>query len=225
MNDVEALKSIDVFSGLTDPELKELVEALFPVRVNKGSYLFFRKDPSVGIFFVVQGSFQIIIDNDANKEITVYTIKQGGILGELSLFTNHVRSATAVSLEDSRLFKTSNERFIELMQKFPTIGVNLCKSLVERLLAANEMIERLGAMDGTERVVSYIRALVEREGRPDGENVVVDHRPTYYEISQRLGVSEKTIYRTVKSVEKTGAITVKGRKLSMKRDFLEKEEL
>lgn len=216
MGDIALLKQVKIFAGLTDREFEDLSRRLIPVHLEKGDRLFYRHDQTSGLYIVAQGSIQIIIDSDANKEIIVYTINQGDIVGEMSIFNNKLRSATAVALEECRLFKISNEKFIELMHIYPTIAVNLCKTLVDRLLAANEMIERLGAMDGMERVTSFLNALVVREGVKDGDMYRLDNRPTYRQISNRLGVSEKTIYRTMRALAKTGDIMIKGRKLFVK---------
>jgi len=217
MGDITFLKKINILAGLTDRELEDIERRLTPVRLEKSDRLFYRHDKSSGLYLLTKGSLQIIIDNDANREIIVYTIRQGDIVGEMSLFnSNQLRSATAVALEKSLLFRISNEKFIDIMNVYPTIGVNLSRTLVERLLAVNEMIERLGAMDGNERVTHFLQALVAREGVRDGAWNRLDNRPTYRQISHRLGVSEKTVYRTMRALASSGDIEIKGRQLFVK---------
>lgn len=213
MSDASSLRDVTVLKGLADKDLEDMVPNLIPVRYSKGQYIFYRNDKSTGLYFVVEGSIQIIIDNELNKEIVVYTIGKGDIVGEMSLFSNEKRSATAVALEESYLFKVHNEKFIELMHGHPSIAVNLARILIERLLAANEMIERLGAMDGTERVIHFLKALAAREGVRSGDVSRLENRPTYRQISQRLGVSEKTIYRTMRTLTKNGDIEIRGRQM------------
>lgn len=213
MSDTALLKRMNVLSGLSDREVEDVARRAAPVLLEKGGRLFYRHDESSGVYFVVEGSIQIIIDNDANREIIVYTVKAGDILGEMSLFENRERSATAVALEKSRLFKISGGRFLELMHVYPTIGVNLSRVLVERLLAANEMIERLGAMDGEERVAHFLAALAASEGVRDGDFYRLDNKPTHRQVANRLGVSEKTVYRAMRAMAETGRLKTRGRKL------------
>ncbi|MGK7344218.1 MAG: Crp/Fnr family transcriptional regulator [Candidatus Nitrospinota bacterium M3_3B_026] len=222
MSDIALLKNINVLSGLSDREIGDVARRASPVRLEKGGRLFYRHDESSGVYFVVEGSIQIIIDNDANREIIVYTVKAGDIVGEMSLFENRERSATAVALEDSRLFKVSGGVFLELMHIYPAIGVNLSRVLVERLLAANEMIERLGAMDGEQRVAHFLRALAVREGARDGDFYRLDGKPTYRQVSNRLGVSEKTVYRAMRAMAETGQLKTRGRKLYLSRSLVER---
>lgn len=220
MDDLELISQINVFSGLGGNEIAEVARRLAPLRVEKGSYLFYRDDRSDGMFFVARGLFQIIIDNDANREIIVYTVGKGDILGEMSLFGEHKRSATAVALEESRLFKIPNERFLDLMRIYPPVGVNMANVLIGRLLAANEMIERLGAMDGSERIEHFIKSLLAREGVETGDKYVMEKRPTYRQISQRLGISEKTVYRTMRALAENGSIHLGGKRLEMLTSFM-----
>ncbi|MBF0171207.1 MAG: Crp/Fnr family transcriptional regulator [Nitrospinae bacterium] len=213
--------STGIFDGL-EPRDQEAIRArLATVKTHKGAYLFYRGDESDAVYVVESGAFQIIIDNDANREIIVYTIGPGDIIGEMTLFTHAPRTATVVALADAVLYKISNSRFVELIHDYPAIGVNLSRALIERLVSANEMIERLGAMDGAERVADFLKALMAREGRRVGDEFVMDNRPTYYQISHRLGVSEKTIYRTVRDLAADGVVRVKGRKFFMSVSFME----
>ncbi|MBI5815936.1 MAG: Crp/Fnr family transcriptional regulator [Nitrospinae bacterium] len=221
MDDLELIGQINVFAGLGGDQIAEVARRLAPMRVEKGSYLFYRDDMSDGMFFVARGLFQIIIDNEANREIIVYTVGKGDILGEMSLFGEHKRSATAVALEESRLFKISNERFLDLMRTCSLIGVNMAKVLIGRLLAANEMIERLGAMDGAERIEHFLKSLLVREGSLRDDRYAMEKRPTYRQISQRLGISEKTVYRTMRCLAEKGMIHLGGKRLEMMKSFMD----
>jgi CRP-like cAMP-binding protein len=215
--------AVGIFDGLDARQTADVQARLTTVKLHKGGYLFYRNDLSDSVYVVESGAFQIIIDNDANREIIVYTIGAGNIIGEMTLFTGGLRTATVVALEEAVLYKVSNQRFVSLIHDYPVIGVNLSRILIERLVSANEMIERLGAMDGSERVADFLMALMEREGERQGDEYALDNRPTYYQISHRLGVSEKTIYRTVRQLAKEGHVRVKGRKLFMTVAFMGKD--
>ncbi len=219
----DAPVSAGIFDELEPHARDEIRSRLTTVKTHKGAYLFYRGDEADAVYVVESGSFQIIIDNEANREIIVYTIGPGDIIGEMTLFTHAPRTATVVALSDAVLYKIPNTRFVELVHEYPAIGVNLSRVLIDRLVSANEMIERLGAMDGSERVADFLKALMAREGRQVGDEFVMDNRPTYYQISHRLGVSEKTIYRTVRDLASAGVVRVKGRKLFMSLPFMEGE--
>lgn len=221
MSDLDLLKKAAVFRGLSDADLVAISQKAAFLKMDKGSYIFYRGDPSDGVYFVVSGSVQIIIDSDDNKEIIVYSVEEGDVIGELSIFENHRRSATAVALTDARLFKIANDRFVEIINRLPPVAVNLSRILVNRLLAANVMIERMGTMDGTERVADFVRALAAREGTLREGQYILQPKPTYSQISHRLGISEKTVYRTMRQMASDGKITIRGRGLIVPKSFVD----
>ena len=141
MINAHSLDGIGICYGLDERQLEEMARHFVPVHLDKGSFLFYRNDHSTGLYIVAQGSLQIIIDNDNNKEIVVYTIGKGDIVGEMTLFSEEERSATAVALEECRLFKIKNSKFIELLSTYPIVGVNLARILIDRLHAAEDAEE------------------------------------------------------------------------------------
>ncbi|MDH5478413.1 MAG: Crp/Fnr family transcriptional regulator [Nitrospinota bacterium] len=221
---IGSLKSLWVLKGLSDSEIEDVGRNLAPVSLEKGAYLFYRNDQSSGIYFLSRGSLQITIDNDENKEIIVYVIMQGDIVGEMSLFSHSERSATVVALEKCLLYKISPDKFLELMMLYPTIGVNLSRILIERLNEANAIIERLGTMDGPGRVSNFIKSLALRTGDFDEEFYRIRRKPTHRIISQRLGLSEKTVYRAMHDLLDNQTIEVRDGSLYVKKSFVEKRD-
>lgn len=220
MINVDILRKAGMFSGFSDGDLTAILQKAAFMEVGKGSYIFYRGDPSDGVYFVVAGSVQIIIDSDDKREIIVYSVEEGDLLGELSIFENHRRSATAVVISDAKLFKIANEEFLDIINRRPSVAVNLSRILVNRLLAANVMIERMGTMDGARRVADFVKALAAREGALEDGNYVLP-KPAYGQVSHRLGISEKTVYRTMRQMADDGKISIRGRGLFVPKNFVD----
>ncbi|MBF0291596.1 MAG: Crp/Fnr family transcriptional regulator [Nitrospinae bacterium] len=219
MISVDVLRKAGIFKGFSDGDLTAILQKAAFMEVGKGSYIFYRGDPSDGVYFVVEGSVQVIIDSDDKREIIVYSVDEGDILGELSIFENHSRSATAIAITDARLLRIANDDFVDTINRRPSVAINLSKILVDRLRAANVMIERMGTMDGARRVADFVKALAVREGTlQDGAYVLP--KPAYGQISHRLGISEKTVYRTMRQMTADGKITIKGRGLIVPKNFV-----
>lgn len=215
------IKNSILLSGLADHELADFSKYLTPVHLEKNAYLFYRNDQSVGLYMLSKGSLQIIIDNDTSKEIIVYTVLQGDIVGEMTLYDETARSATVIAQEDCLLYKINKSKFIELLMIYPSIAVNLSKILINRLHAANDTIERLGMMSGNQKVTHFLKTLALREGSLENESFYLYKKPTYRQISKRLGLSEKTVYRTMQFLSKKGDIDIKGRKLFIKQSLID----
>ena len=205
---------------LSQNELEDVARSLMELSLNKGAHLFYRNDPSSGVYLLAKGALQITIDSEESKEIVVTVIREGEIVGEMSLFDQSRRSATAVAIEKCQLYKVERERFIELMNIYPPIAISLSRTLIERLNEANSIIERLGTMDGPERVSNYLKALAMREGVIENGLYRLPRKPTYRSVSQRLGLSEKTVYRAVHSLMESGAVSVRNGVFYVREDLV-----
>ncbi|MFW2331712.1 MAG: Crp/Fnr family transcriptional regulator [Nitrospinota bacterium] len=193
------------------------------VSLKKGTPLLYREESANYIFVIESGMLQVSIDSKSGKEIIVYKLLEGDIVGELNLFSNKERTATAIALNDSKLIKISNTDFIEFMRTFPQIGLNLTNVLIERLISANRTIERLGAMDATDRVADFIYSLAKIEGKEQDDYFHIQKRPTYINISQELAISEKTVFRVFKALEADGKIEMIGRELKVYKSIMDDE--
>ncbi|MDH4182989.1 MAG: Crp/Fnr family transcriptional regulator [Nitrospinota bacterium] len=215
------LKTIKALKGLTDAEMEDVGRSFVPLNLKKGEYLFYRKDPGSAVYFLAKGALQITIDNEENKEIVVYVIQEGDIVGEMSLFSHAARSATAAALEKCLFYKVDGDKFLNLMSLYPIIAINLARTLVDRLMEANAIIERLGTMDGSQRVANFIKAMAIRSGELQGEFYRIRKKPTYRNVSQRLGMSEKTVYRAMHGLMEHGDVSVLDGMLLVKKVFVD----
>ncbi len=94
----DKLRAIDMFSGLTEPELKD-VDSFVEFRTMKEGEILFREgDVCRDIFIVLEGRFNILIRKVGSMEIDdsgmMATVKSGEIIGELSFLDGAPRSAT-----------------------------------------------------------------------------------------------------------------------------------
>src|SRR5215468_7229914 len=95
---VETLKKIDVFSDLTFAEALEVDELLHERVYEKGEVVFEESDLGHGIFLVVSGRVRVDPSHELLKD-AVLEFGPGEMLGELSLFEEAPRFATAVAVE------------------------------------------------------------------------------------------------------------------------------
>jgi CRP-like cAMP-binding protein len=63
--------------------------------------------------------------------------------GEMSLFDNSPRSASAITIDDSLLLKLRVEPLVVLMRQHPDMSLQLIKVLSLRMREANDQIARL----------------------------------------------------------------------------------
>ena len=105
---------------------------------NSGEVIFREGDDAKGeAFFVHLGKVEIRkVMGGEERVLTV--LKKGDPLGELALFRNAPRSATAVAVEPVTLMVIPANRLDHMVRSNPTLAVALIRDLANRMLVAED---------------------------------------------------------------------------------------
>jgi diguanylate cyclase (GGDEF)-like protein len=117
---VEFLKSVRIFSDLSDEEIRELLELLHPRRLSEGQMVFEEGDPGGELFVVESGAVGISVTLDDGKNLEIAAFEKGDFFGEMSIFEKEPRSATCTAKCPSRLLAVNEREFFRLIESNPT---------------------------------------------------------------------------------------------------------
>jgi pilus assembly protein CpaE len=98
------LEGAAVFYGLPDRVLRSFARRLRPLRVSRGSVIVSQDEAGDCIFFVAQGRCQLAIQHAAGHRVPVAVLAAGDFFGEAACILGERHQATAVALEDCKLF-------------------------------------------------------------------------------------------------------------------------
>lgn len=134
-----------IFHLLTEEELGQILPYLEVVYYPAGTVIFKEGDPGGFMGFVGSGKLEVKKHTEfKGKQIILALLSKGSFVGELSLIDEQPRSATVVSLEDSKLIILKSESLDSLMQKHPHTGIKIlkgiCRILAIRLRKAGERL-------------------------------------------------------------------------------------
>ena len=99
-------------------------------------------DPSDRMYVIVSGKVGISIAPDPAAKQFVSTLGPGDCFGEMGLFDDLPRSATAHVLADAQLLALDKFKLRGLIVSYPELLLGLLRGLSHRLRGANEMIAR-----------------------------------------------------------------------------------
>src|SRR5918994_2113398 len=105
MNATPLLRSIPLFEGITDEDLRELGSTLRRRDYLAGAIVFDKDDLGDSMFIVDSGDVNIHLPGDASRRISLKDIARGEYFGELALFDEKPRSASALATTDSVLLE------------------------------------------------------------------------------------------------------------------------
>jgi len=101
-----------------------------------------REGDRAASMFVIQSGKVDIIKNMPEGEIKLTTLKAGEIFGEMSLFDNEPRSATARASGEATVLTIDKEKFFAKASSDPTLAFNILRAMSRRIRALNEELAR-----------------------------------------------------------------------------------
>ncbi len=113
--------------------LRQIEEEVDWVTLNRGDFLFHQGDRAEGAYVLVSGILQVRIRDESDKEWVVAEASPGEIIGEVALITEQDRIASILATRDCELFRLSRDVFTRIIEKYPQIMMNVCRSIFERL--------------------------------------------------------------------------------------------
>ncbi len=141
--DEEFVKDIDMFENMTVREAKMASLMAYTVDMEPGKQLFSQGEIGEEMYVVLSGSISIFLENDENRTDLV-RLEKGNTFGEMGLFRNADRSASAEAYEKTRLLVINRDCLEPLKKRRPRIAAKLFLNLANNLQSSlKETDERL----------------------------------------------------------------------------------
>lgn len=129
---VAHLRSVDLFSGLSDKDLRVIAECGSVHEHPAGSVMAEQDQTGIGFHLILSGSADVEVSGQPRGTMGV-----GDHFGEISLIDGEPRSATVrVGPEGATTFSVTSWRFTPLLDEYPAMTRALLKELCARLRRA-----------------------------------------------------------------------------------------
>lgn len=112
-------------------------------KVYKDGEMVFRQGERGDCMYVVQSGRVEIILESSEGDIKLMLLKPGDIFGEMSLFTNAPRSATAVAKGRSRVLTVDKKAFLKRIHQDPSLAFRMLKDFSERIQVLDAKVMEL----------------------------------------------------------------------------------
>jgi hypothetical protein len=140
MKELIALKLVPLFSDLTLEQLSSIDRLMITRHYAKGEALFQRGDVGAELFVVLEGEVRIHLDSNGS-EVTLARQGPNSVLGEMAVFDEQPRSASAQALADTTVRVLRRDRLNAIVHEHPEVLLEFVKNLSERIRRMNEQLE------------------------------------------------------------------------------------
>ena len=145
-----------MFENLAEEDRRVLAGSLVERRFAAGEIIMQQGDRGTSMFIVAQGHVNIYLPGEASRRISLKDITTGEYLGELALFDDKPRSASAVATTDAMLLELDRETLSNYLVQRPQGAMTLLRTLAGRLRATNEMLSQRAAKNVVAEIESKL---------------------------------------------------------------------
>lgn len=145
MDTVALLRSIPMFAGLNDEDLAALAAALAQREFKAGKMIFAFGDAGNAMYIVDSGDVNIHLPGQNSQRISLKDVSRGEYFGELALFDEKPRSASAVATSDTVLLELKHDTLAGYLERRPAAAMAILRTMSERLRETNELLSARAA--------------------------------------------------------------------------------
>ena len=134
----DALARVDLFSGLSKKDLKDLATYCREGKFSPGSVMLSQGEQGLGLFILTKGTARITRKNSPDgAEEVLGTAGAGDVIGEMALLDDLPRSATVTAVDEVSVLVLPFWEFRivlrEILRRDPDVGLDLLAVLSRRL--------------------------------------------------------------------------------------------
>jgi CRP/FNR family transcriptional regulator len=187
------LRDHKLFWTLSMSQVKQLCIIVGYKKAKKGDVIYFSSSDVPRIFLLKKGNIKIVeIDEDGNECIKDI-IQKGDLFGELTLESDLNSNEFAKALTDDVVicsFLMSD--FENLMLENPNLALTYTKFVGLKMKRIKNNYSNLMSKDAKTRLHTFIKEWADKEGKKDGNKVVLENYLTQADIAQIIGTSRQT---------------------------------
>jgi CRP/FNR family transcriptional regulator, cyclic AMP receptor protein len=149
---VDLLREILLFEALSSEDLGVLAARLVERSYRAGEVIFNQGDTGNEMYIVAGGQVNIFLPGEASRRISLKDLGRGEYFGELGLFDDKPRSASALATTDAVLFGLTRPMLASYLEHRPQAAMAMLRTMSERLRQTNALLSQRAAKNVVEEL-------------------------------------------------------------------------
>lgn len=205
------LAQTQLFQGLSRQEIQVITQIAVAKTFFKGENIFWEGEPCDGFYLIKKGKVKIFQLSSLGKEQILHIFERGGHFAEVSAFDGKCFPASAIAMTRTELLFFPRAAFLRLLEKHPTLAINLLAIFARHLRRFARLVEDLSLKEVPGRLAVYLLDLRERNGNLD----LVKLDITKSQLAALLGTIPETLSRVFYKLSSDGLITIHGSEIQL----------
>lgn len=214
--DVNILKKVPVFEGLTQEDLEQISSVTIEKNLRKGTIIFMEGDKGDTFYFVKSGKVKVSKTTPEGRELIFTILTDGDVFAEVALFNDVDYPAGAEVMEDSCIGMIRNEDLENLIRKNAEIALHIIKVFSKKLYSSQQKVKELALGDTYARTAQTILKLAQNNGKETQKGVELQLDLSRQDLANLIGTARETVSRALSQFKKEGSIDIDKKKIVIK---------
>jgi len=208
---LDILAKMPLFNKLPENSLEMLDSILIEREFSRGENIFIEGDEAAGFYIIIKGRVKVYKLSVDGKEQILHIAGIKELLGAVSAFAGSPYPAHADALEKTKAFFLPRKDFQKLIQKEPSVVMNMMANLSMRLQHFTRMIEDLSLKEVPGRLAAYLLYLSRQSANSSSVEIDISKG----QLASLLGTIPETLSRILRRMNEKGILEVNGRKVKL----------
>lgn len=198
------LKTVEIFSDLSDEELEALESSVTNIPCAVGKIFYAPEDSGEALFFLKEGKVQLYRISPDGRKLITNILAPGTIFGEMSLIGQGMYHSFAEAVEECSVCKMERGDLERLLLDRPRVALRILEVLGRRLLEVEARLEGIAFKTVAGRLASLLLRLMKEQG-PTIRGL------THQNLADDVGTHRETATQTLTTFRTMGLLAT-GRK-------------
>jgi CRP/FNR family transcriptional regulator len=204
----QAIRQCSYFANLDETILTTLAAGTRLVKFERGEVLFWQDEPCAGLHIIESGSVKLFKISPQGRELIVNIFEGGATFNEVPVFDHGANPINVAALEESQVWIIDAQVIRHVLQGNPQMCQAVVLNLANNLRMLVRVVEELSFYQVTHRLARLISQLPAEQ--LSGET---NARITQDQLAARLGTVREVVARSLRELERSGAIRVNRRQI------------
>lgn len=212
----EHIQRVDLFSGLSEDEIRALFEGVMLRKCAPGTVFFTPDDTSERLFILKEGEVELYRLTPNGKRLVTRRIGPGTIFGEMGLLGQSLQGGFAEAACQTLVCVATRDDVQRILQHRPDVTLKLLEAIGNRVRTLEERLEQAVFSPVKVRLANFLLSNIDSSGVVSGY--------THAEVGDTIGALRQTVTEALGEMQSNGLVQVANKRISVK-DLTGLEEL
>lgn len=213
--DESLLTHLPPFRSLTQPQIREVLDAAQTARYDAGQTVFSEGMPVERFFLLLDGHVRVQRTTAQGDQIILLHIAPGQLFGIGAALGHKTYPATAAAADDCVVLAWPNRLWPEFIARYDGFATQTYAVVGERLNEMHAVIVEMATKQVEQRVAAALLRLITQMGRKVDHGIEIDFPITRQNISDMTGSTLHTVSRLLSAWEKDGIVASERKKITV----------